>query len=181
MRAMFLALAILVAGCAAQTPPLSELRTNGAVYHLGPGDRLKITVFGEDNMSGEYSVTGEGDLSFPLVGRIPASGLTLPEFETALLKRLDADYLRGARVTVEVAAFRPVFILGEVERPGEFPFAEGLSIYALVAKAGGFTYRANTKVIFVRHEKDTEERPYRLNSGAMVQPGDTVRISHSIF
>jgi polysaccharide export outer membrane protein len=80
-----------------------------------------------------------------------------------------------------MVAYRPIYILGEVQKPGEYQFAEGMSVYGLVAKAGGFTYRANENVVFIRHDREAEERAYSLTSGAAVLPGDTVRIGARYF
>jgi protein involved in polysaccharide export with SLBB domain len=150
-------------------------------YRLGAGDRLRVTVFGEDKLSGEFAVAGGGAMSFPLLGDIPVGGMTLVEFTQMLTKRLATGYLRDPRVTAEIINMRPVYILGEVMRPGEHAFVDGMSVYAAVAKAGGFTYRANQKIVFIRRENETVERRIPLTSATQVAPGDTIRIAQRFF
>jgi protein involved in polysaccharide export with SLBB domain len=179
-RSSLAAALILLGGCSPVA--LSEGPLVGSyVYRLGPGDRLKIQVFGEPSMSGDYSVSSEGMVAFPLLGELPASGKSLSEFKSDIVGRLAAQYLRDPQITLEMANFRPVFILGEVARPGEFAFTEGMSVFALVAKAGGYTYRANQGHAFIRREKMTAEEAIRVSSATAVQPGDTIRIPERTF
>ena len=151
------------------------------IYRFGPGDRVKIIVFGEAALSGEFSVDGTGMIAFPLLGQVTAAGKTIESLRAELTTRLGTEYVRSPKVTIEVANFRPVYILGEVARPGEFPFLEGLQAIALVAKAGGFTYRANQTVAFIRHEGETTEKAYSLSGSLVIRPGDTVRIGERYF
>jgi len=150
-------------------------------YRIGAGDRLRINTFGEDRFSGEFLVNGDGQIVFPLFGNIPARGLTTSALAASIATRLQPDYVRDPRVTAEVISFRPVYVLGEVARPGEYPYVEGMTVYTLVAKAGGFSYRANTKVIFVRRENSVVEHKYRSGSATPVLPGDTIRIPGRYF
>lgn len=173
----------LAIGLQACTPPaleraeaVSEYR-----YRIGPGDRLRVTTFNEDRVSGEFTVGSDGSIAFPLLGDVRASGRTLDELKDELQGRLGAEFLRNPRVTVAVLAYRPVYILGEVERPGEYAFVDGMTIYSLVAKAGGFSYRANDKAVYIRREGDAQEQAYALDSGTAVRPGDTVRIGARYF
>ena len=150
-------------------------------YRIGAGDRLRINTFGEDRFSGEFLVNGDGQIVFPLFGNIPARGLTTSDLAAAIATRLQPDYVRDPRVTAEVISFRPVYVLGEVARPGEYPYTEGMTIYALIAKAGGLSYRANSKNIYVRHENDGTEQRLRLQSSTRILPGDTIRIPQRFF
>lgn len=150
-------------------------------YRLAPGDKIKLEVFREASLSGEYTVNDKGMIGLPVVGEIDAGGKTLGQLREDLTATLGREYVRNARVAVEIASFRPIYILGEVQKPGEYDYAEHMSVHALVAKAGGFTYRANENVVFIRHASDAAERPYRLTSGASVLPGDTVRIGQRYF
>jgi len=162
------------------TSPLGASTTKQP-YRISAGDRLRIVTFGEDRFSGEFLVNGEGQIVFPLFGNIPASGLTTTDLAEAIASRLGPNYVREPHVTAEVIGFRPVYILGEVARPGEYPYTEGMTIYALLAKAGGLSYRANGKYIYVRHENDGAERRVRLESATSVRPGDTIRIPQRFF
>jgi polysaccharide export outer membrane protein len=150
-------------------------------YRLGAGDRLRITVFGEADLTGEFVVNSAGAVAFPLVGDVAASGKTLPEFSAALTDALMPDYLRDANVAVEVLNYRPFYILGEVRTPGTYPYSANLTVVNAVATAEGFTYRANKRVVFIKHADENQERRYRLTTTTPVQPGDTIRIAERIF
>lgn len=180
MLKLFLALLLALGGCAPVVVTEGPMVSSFA-YRLGSGDRVRIMTFGEEKLSGEFVVSGEGAIAFPLVGDIPARGQTIAQLRTALTASLAQGYLRSPQLTVEVINYRPVYILGEVMRPGEFAYTERLSVLALVAKAGGFSYRANRSVVFIAHEGDTKERGFRLSSGTAVQPGDVVRIDQRYF
>jgi polysaccharide export outer membrane protein len=150
-------------------------------YRISKGDKVKISTFGEDRFSGEFLVHGDGKITFPLFGDIPAAGLTTVQLIYDIKSRLAPDYLRDPQVTAEVTGFRPVYILGEVARPGQYPYAEGLTIYALIAQAGGFSYRANHRHAWIRHDDYTAEQRIDIVSSTPVMPGDTVRIDQRIF
>lgn len=150
-------------------------------YRLGPGDQLRISVFGEAALSGDFLVGPNGSISYPLVGEVPAQGKTVNEFGAALADVLRNGYVRQPNVAVEVASYRPFFILGEVGSPGTYPYAAGLTVMNAVATAGGFTYRADTSRVFIKHPEETAERVYRLTSTTPIQPGDTVRIPERRF
>lgn len=150
-------------------------------YRLGLSDRVRITTHNEPTLTGEFQVGGTGTVSFPLIGEVPAQGKTAAELEQALTARLRDGYLRDPRVAVEVTSFRPFFILGEVERPGRYPTAEGMTIGRAVALAGGYTYRANKKKVFVRRRGDNVEREIDSEADVAVAPGDILRIGERYF
>jgi polysaccharide export outer membrane protein len=149
-------------------------------YRLGSGDKIKLNVYNEEDLSGEFDVGGDGSLSLPLVGQIQVGGLTLPEFEQKLTEKLKA-YVRVPKVSAQVLNYRPFYIQGEVKNGGEYPFSNGLLIRDAVAKAGGYTYRAVTGHVFVRHANDTSERRYSLSTPVRVVPGDNIRVPERIF
>lgn len=172
-----------LAGCAGASRtvlPGSELPAGSSVYRLGLGDKLRVTVFGEQALSGEYQVSGAGVLSMPLIGDVRAVGLTARELEGALTQRFAGGYLRDPKVAVEVYDFRPFFVLGEVARPGRYPTTEGLSVLGAVATAGGYTYRANTRRVFLKRG-DGPEYEVDPTSEIMIQPGDVLRIGERYF
>jgi protein involved in polysaccharide export with SLBB domain len=179
MRFLLLLVVLLVGACAHDAAPLAS--APGAAYQLGPGDKLRIQTFGEDRLSGEFTIDGEGRIAFPLLGQVPAAKQTADELQSALTASLARQALRSPQVTVEVMNYRPVYILGEVTRPGEFPFSSDLSVFALVAKAGGFTYRANQHRVFIRHAGENVEVAYKLDAATPVRPGDTVRVGDRVF
>ncbi len=179
LGAAFGAGAGLLGGCTtiASTPPEAMQPTE---YRLGPGDQLRITVFNEAELTGQYVVGSQGTISYPLVGTVQASGLTLAEFSQALQEALGA-YIRQPNVSVEVANYRPFFILGEVQRPGTYPYSANLTVLNAVATAGGFTYRANQGRVYIRHANEAQERVYELTIATPVLPGDTIRIGERLF
>lgn len=187
MHRLLMACALMIAALApvasaqtvAQTTPALDSVQNS--YRLGPGDQLRITVFGEAELTGEYSVATDGQLTFPLIGAVPAAGMTAEQLSTAIADGLRGGYLREPRVVTSVTSYRPFYILGEVENPGTYPYAANLDVLSAVAVAGGFTYRASRRRVFVRHVGDTQEHTYDLTSPVPVQPGDTIRIGERWF
>ena len=152
-----------------------------ANYRLGTGDKLRIIVFGETSLSGEFVISDTGEVAFPLIGNVRAAGLSVQQFEDGLRARLADGYLRDPRVSAEVENYRPFYILGEVQKPGEYPYTTGLTVMNAVATAGGFSYRANTKIIVMRHSGGAKELPVRLTAVTPVAPGDTIVIKERFF
>ncbi len=152
-----------------------------AEYRLDNGDRLRVTVFGEEALSGEFLVDGTGIVSMPLVLDIQAAGKTLREFQQDYAEKLSAGYLNDPKVSAEVINYRPFYILGEVGRPGEYPFTSGLTVMNAVATAEGFSYRANKRVVYIKSPNAAEEVAVALTAATKVQPGDTIRIGERLF
>jgi protein involved in polysaccharide export with SLBB domain len=150
-------------------------------YVLGAGDKLRIIVFGEDNLTGEFVVAGNGGISFPLIGEIHAAGRTLADLRSDIERSLRGDYLKDPRVSAEVLTFRPYYILGEVAKPGEYPYRSRITVMNAIATAGGFTYRANHKYIFVKKANETTEHKVPLTDETQIGPGDTARVSERYF
>lgn len=180
-----LALSVATA-CASAAPPAAPAATAAAStdeYQLGAGDKLRITVFGEERLTGEYAVTGDGLIAFPLIGNVQAGGTTLLQLEDAIRTKLAAGYLKDPRVSVEPLTYRPFYILGEVNKPGEYPYTKGLTIQQAVATAGGFTYRANTRRVAIKHAMETGEHSLELRTPEpiRVEPGDTIRVLERFF
>jgi protein involved in polysaccharide export with SLBB domain len=183
--AMWAVSAIILSSCATNTavPLTSEAaaaRPQGE-YQLGLGDKLRVTIFGERDLSGEYQVSGGGVVTMPLVGDIPVSGLTAREIEKVITEKYQGTYLTNPSVSVEVYSFRPFFVLGEVERPGSYPTQEGITILGAIATSGGYTYRANTKKVFLRRAGDTQEYEVDPNQPIKIAPGDVVRVGERHF
>ena len=165
----------------AQPTLLASPETSDAGVKLGSGDHVQITTFGEKDLSGEFVVAADGTLPFPLIGAVPAAGRTLDEVRGTIVAKLADGYLRAPRVSAQVLTFRPYYILGEVNKPGEYSYTNGLTVFNAVATAQGFTYRANTHVVLIKHADEAGEHKDPLNTGVKVQPGDTIRIVERFF
>lgn len=186
-RVLLIGVLVLVAGCGgALAVGPAEPEMTGAVrelpaYRLGAADKLRITVFGEEALSGEFLVNGSGQVSMPLIGEIPAAGLTLPQFQDRVVAALSDGYLNQPRVSAEVLNYRPFYILGEVKKPGEYPYTAALTVVNAVATAEGFTYRADTRRVYIKRADSSAEAVYPLTTAIQVAPGDTVRIGERFF
>jgi protein involved in polysaccharide export with SLBB domain len=169
---------------ATEAPPVDPPQSSGAQagqYHLGVADEVRVTVFDEPTLSGEFSVNSDGKIALPLIGDVPAAGRTADSVGEAIETALRAGYLRDPKVSVEVLTFRPFYILGEVNKPGKYPFSDDLTVLNAVATAGGFTYRADKHHVYIRHSKEMSEHRVMLEPTTEVQPGDTVRIGERYF
>jgi protein involved in polysaccharide export with SLBB domain len=177
--------ALILVGCAQRHVGMAVASPadSDQQYRLAPGDKLHVIVFGEDTLTGDYVLTSAGNLTFPLVGNLPATNRTVEQLQADLAAALGNGYINNARVSIQVVSYRPFYILGEVNRPGEYPVATGLTIQQAVASAGGYTYRANTKRVFLKRSGDTRELLVDLRStpGLVVHAGDTIRITERHF
>lgn len=183
----FLALAAL-AGCAGS----SGLRVSSGeryevssdlndTYLLGAGDKVRVTVFNEPNLSGEYEVGADGTLSLPLIGNVAALGKTTQVVSDEFQRKLGNGFLRNPSVAAEVSTYRPFFILGEVEKPGQYPYMNGMTAINAVATAGGYTPRAKRSVVYIRKFGESAETEYELTPGLRILPGDTIRLGERYF
>jgi len=176
------ALAFMFSACSGLNQDISDnVATNPVPLRFAPGDKLRVTVFGEDRLSGEYQVDNSGSLSLPLAGTIQGSGLTRTELEQAITTQLKGQYLRNPKVTVDVVTFRPFYVLGEVQKPGEYAFRSGLNVLSAIAIAGGATYRANTSKVMIQRSGSTELTEYPQSPTVLVMPGDVVRVPERFF
>ncbi len=149
---------------------------------LQAGDKIKVTVFGEDKLTGEYEIDPAGSVSLPLAGTVDAAGLTKAELERALSKKYKAlKYLNDPKVTVDIASFRPFYVLGEVEKPGEYVYKGGLSVVGAIAVAGGYTYRASKNRVLIQRVGEETFKEYPLSPRVLVYPGDVVRLPERYF
>lgn len=169
---------LFISACAGSNAEPGIAAYTPTVYRLAAGDKLSITVFGEESLSREYAITPQGDLAFPLLGDVPVADKTVGELQEVLRGKLAEGYVNDPRVTVEVLNYRPFYVLGEVSKAGEFPFSDGLTVVQAVARAGGFTYRADRSKVFITRMGQSREEVYDLEAGrtVYVAPGDTIRI-----
>lgn len=172
--------AMFVTACASGvgTYPVAD---QGRGYILGIGDTVRINVYGQEDMTGEYMVEPDGTISLPLIKTIPASGLTAPELEQSITDALSPEYLVDPRVSVDIAVFRSMYILGEVQKPGQYPYSPNMTVLQAVATAGGYTYRADESGAEVTRHVKGALSTFRVNEKTMLKPGDTVVVKRRWF
>lgn len=183
-----LLLGLQLAGCYTEYGPVEVVRTPiapsapGLAALLQPGERIKITVYGEDALTAEYDINPAGYVSMPLIGTIAAAGKTPVQFGRAVQARYrSGGFLQDPHVNVAIVTFKPFYVLGEAATPGEYPYRSGLSVHSAVAMAGGFTYRASRSIVLIRHTGDDVWREYSLTEPVPIAPGDTIRIPERYF
>lgn len=151
------------------------------IYTLGSGDRVRVTVYGESDLSGEFDISGSGEIAYPLVGEVEASGKTVRELEKLVAMKLRDGYLKKPKVSMEVVNYRPFYILGEVKRPGSYAYVEGMTIVNAVAMSGGFTYRARKENFYVRRAGAPKDSEVRARPDDYLYPGDVIRVPERFF
>ncbi len=175
---------LLVAGCTSSGAfpvETAEQPDIDVSYPLRAGETIQVVTYGEDTLTGEFNIGANGVLSFPLVGDIKAAGLTPAALGKSIAAALSDGYVLNPQVNVEVKNYRPIYILGEVNKPGEYPYVPDMTILAAIAKADGFTYRAQQKQIFLKRSDQPREVKIRLGSNTRIYPGDTIRIVERFF
>ena len=169
----------------ANTSMMAALPPRGAQdenYKLGSGDKLRLVVYGEEDLGGEYLVDGSGEVQLPLLGQMPAAGMTIHEFQASIGNKFVSEgYLKDPRVSVEVENYRPFYIIGEVKTPGQYPYVSGMNVLNAVALAGGFTYRADDKVVYVRRTGSQQEVKTPADQTTKIDPGDIIRVDERVF
>jgi polysaccharide export outer membrane protein len=152
-----------------------------ASYRLGVADKVRIIVYNEETLSGEFTVSDSGSLSLPLIGAVKAADRTPDEVILDIQTRLADGYLISPRVSMDVLTYRPFYILGEVSKPGQYPFSTDLTVMNAIATAEGFTYRANKRRVFIKRAGQTNETEMLLTPDLRIYPGDTVRVGERYF
>ncbi|PZQ45621.1 MAG: polysaccharide biosynthesis protein [Micavibrio aeruginosavorus] len=170
----------ILAGCASG-PRTVEVPDTRADYVLGIGDKLRINVFGQEELTGEYTVESNGDISFPLLGDVPVAGFTPTEIEAKIADDLDPDYIVSPRVSIEVLNYRSLYVLGEVQQPGKYEYAPNLTVLQAIATAGGYTYRANEDTVEVTRHVKGALKTFTVNQTTMLKPGDTIVVKRRWF
>lgn len=151
------------------------------VYRLRSGDKLRVTIFGEEDLSGEFEVNVYGAVALPLVGEVKAQDLSLQEFRDTATRAFAKGYLKEPRVSVQVMNYRPFFVQGEVRQGGQFDYRTGLTIRDAIAMAGGYTYRAVQNHIVLVRDGTNGEIKLRTPSNALVLPGDNISVPERFF
>ena len=160
---------------------LSIAATAEDVYILGPGDKLKITVFGNEDVSRDVEVDPSGQISLPLIQKVPASGKSIAQLQEDIFERLSPDYIKNPKITIEILTYRPFYIYGEVQRPGSYPYTAGMTVVNAVAVAGGFTYRADKDDIVISRGTGDGRKTFRADRTDTVKPGDVLEIKERYF
>jgi polysaccharide biosynthesis/export protein VpsN len=146
-------------------------------YTLGTGDRLRITVFGHQDLSGEFQVDSSGRVTLPLIGDLPVIRRTLQDVEDQIIAKLKPNYLRNPQVSVEIISYRNIYVLGEVANPGPYPYVGRMTVITAVALAGGFTYRAvKDEFVISRDGQKIDAAPHTL-----ILPGDVIDVDERFF
>ena len=176
------AAATTLAGCSAYQPaPKSFHEAALQPYHLDSGDRLRINVFEQTGLTSTYAVDQAGYIAFPLIGQVPARGKTMPQLEAAIAQKLKQGYLRDPDVTIEMDRYRPVFIMGEVGRPGQYSYVPGMTAQTAIAIAGGFSSRAQQRDVDVTRKINADVITGRIVITAPILAGDTVYVRERFF
>lgn len=151
-------------------------------YLLEPGNRVRVIVFNESNLSGDFTVDPIGNIALPLIGNVPASGITAKALAKRIADMLKRDaYLQDPSVAVEVQTFRPFYVLGEVRQPGEFPYTTGLTVLSAIARAGGYDYRARQGEVVLVRLVGGDQKEYRATERTPILPGDIVKVLERRF
>lgn len=183
LMTLFLSMLIGLSACATSTSGIAQVAAaDGApVYTLDTGDKVRVTVYGEQSVNGEYAIGPSGDIAFPLIGNVPAKGQTVSQLQEAITQKLAAGYILDPRVSIDVLSYRPYFILGEISRPGQYPYLPKLTVDQAIASAGGYTYRASKSKVFIRRNGLETEVKLSRSTPVWVLPGDTIRIGERYF
>jgi protein involved in polysaccharide export with SLBB domain len=155
---------------------------SGADYRLGPNDRLRVTVFGQPTLTGEYMLDGNSVLAFPLIGNVDARGMTTQDLQRAIAGKLHPEYLANPSISIEVTNRRPFYVLGEVQKPGNYPYVTDMTALNAVAMAGGYTYRARKTQFYIKR-LDGNGRMVRVvaRPETILRPGDTLEVNERSF
>lgn len=171
LRSAFLAVLVLCASAALAVASAQQ------AYRLAPGDEVSIKVFDNEDISGEFQLDASGNISFPLLGQVKAAGKTVDELTADITAALDKDYLVNPKVSVEVLNFRPIFVIGQVNSPGSYPYSAGMTVRQAVALAGGYTRRASTSsMTVIRQDPSGATVNVEVYEDTQILPGDTVEI-----
>jgi protein involved in polysaccharide export with SLBB domain len=184
MLAFLLPILLLALDACSSGPPLMTSAPPVVAsqdYRLGSGDRIRISLYGDASFQGEYDVGSDGTASLPLIGAQRVAGLTIAEFRALVERELANGFYREPRVSAEVVNFRPFYILGEVNRPGVYPYVSGMTLAQAVAVAGGYTYRANRGAIALRRAGEERAVDVAADDAMAIGPGDTIRVLERYF
>lgn len=190
---LFVGLTIIVSACSAsmdkprsadpvfESQKISERVPDAGQYILGPGDILRIIVFGDEQLSGEFVVDVSGQISMPLIQQVDASGHSAKELEEIITGKLHPQYLTDPKVSVQVVEYRGVYILGEVRLPGKYPYVPNMTLLQAIAVAGGHTYRADEHGAEISRQVEGQVQKFKLKPEGYIMPGDTIVVGRRWF
>ncbi len=176
----WLTASIVLAGCAPRQNGYADFQAD-VPYTLASGDRLRVIVFGQDGLSNTYAVNSTGNISMPLIGTVRAQGLTPAALERSVQDKLRNGFIREPKVSIEVDAFRPFFVLGEVTTAGQYPYIAGMTAETAIAVAGGFSPRANKDEVDLTRVVDGHPVTASVPVAQPIKPGDTVFVRERFF
>ena len=180
LAVLCISLTVILGGCAQRQNGYADFKAD-IPYTLASGDRLRIIVFGQDGLSNTYAVNSSGSVSMPLIGAVPAQGLTTVALERGVEARLRAGFIREPKVSIEVDAYRPFFVLGEVLTAGQYPYINGMTAETAIAVAGGFAPRANKYEVDLTRVVDGHPVTASVPVSQPVKPGDTIYVRERFF
>src|SRR5207237_7930430 len=160
--------------------PVEAIRYDSA-YHLDAGDRLRVVVYGQEGLTNTYAIDAAGSITMPLIGTVPARGRTPAGLATEIAAKLRGGFIREPSVAVEIEAYRPFFILGEVAAPGQYPYVPNMTVESAVAIAGGCSPRARRDRVTLTHTGDSGSVRVVVPLGTALGPGDTVLVGERWF
>jgi len=158
-----------------------ESQVADASYELGTGDKVRVIVFGEQDLGGDFQIDDGGFIRLPLIGQVKATGLSPRELETRIAAALGDGYLNQPRVSVEVTDYRPFYIVGEVNKPGQYAYVNDMTALNAVALGGGYTVKASDTSLYIRREGAKEEQRFAADATTKIHPGDVVRVPPTAF
>ena len=155
-------------------------------YHMGPGDILEISVWKDEGLSRQVVVPPDGVISFPLAGDIDVTGLDVSELRDLVKKRL-SEYVPDATVTVMLLTINSqrAYVIGKVNRPGEFPILMDTDVMKILSMAGGLNpfastgnihilRRENNKIVSLPFDYGDVEKGKGLEQNIIIKRGDVV-------
>ena len=162
-------------------PPMAYAAPASDKYRLDAGDKLRVVVYGQEGLTNSYAIDAGGSITMPLIGAVPARGLTPAGLAAQIAGRLKNGFIREPSVAVEIETYRPFFILGEVQAPGQYPYVPNMSVESAVAIAGGFSPRARRDSVTITHTDASGTSRFVVSPASPISPGDTVLVGERWF
>jgi polysaccharide export outer membrane protein len=168
-------------GYAAPVPVAYAAAPRDTAYHLDAGDKLRVVVYGQEGLTNTYAIDAAGSITMPLIGSVHARGRTTAGLAADITAKLRNGYIREPSVAVEIEAYRPFFILGEVQAPGQYPYVPNMTVESAIAIAGGFSPRAKRDIVTLTHTDTSGVMRYEVPLGTSLKPGDTIQVGERWF